>query len=166
LGPWLYLQNLKGFSSIPFALLFAVGNSGSPTATLMLAVPFIWAAYGSTGENIQRQTDAESQHSPIIDREVITTPPPIPGSQKSEQNQQKLDGAITKKKHKTKMNIYLIRTNKQRPYTQGRSDESHRGASEFTLNDMAMVRRLRRRQCHFHKSLRRQADLPSRTNCR
>lgn len=83
IGLGLYLRSLKDFL-IPFALLFAVIILGIPTGeALLLAVPFIWAAYGYyrvKGSN--ERLGAFSSAGPIIDAEVITTPPPIPTSRK------------------------------------------------------------------------------------
>jgi hypothetical protein len=46
IGLGLYLKSFKDFL-IPFALLFALAILGIPTGeALMLAIPFIWAAYG------------------------------------------------------------------------------------------------------------------------
>jgi hypothetical protein len=84
IGLGLYLKSFKDFL-IPFALLFAVAILGVPTGeALMLAVPFIWAAYGYYRvKTSNAKLSGYTSTSPIIDVEVITTPPPIPGSQKS-----------------------------------------------------------------------------------
>ena len=84
IGLGLYLRSLKDFL-IPFALLFAIVILGIPTGeALLVAVPFIWAAYGYYRvKSSNERLGAFSSTWPIIDAEVITTPPHIPGSQKS-----------------------------------------------------------------------------------
>ncbi|MEJ0090593.1 MAG: hypothetical protein WDM80_12735 [Limisphaerales bacterium] len=84
IGLGLYLRSLKDFL-IPFALLFAVIILGIPTGeALLLAVPFIWAVYGYYRvKTSNANRTGYSSTGPIIDAEVITTPPPIPASQKS-----------------------------------------------------------------------------------
>jgi hypothetical protein len=83
IGLGLYLKSFKDFL-IPFALLFAVAILGIPTGeALMLFVPFIWAAYGYYRVKTSNESlGGYSSAGQIIDAEVITSPPPIPASQK------------------------------------------------------------------------------------
>ncbi len=81
IGLGLYLKSLKDFL-IPFALLLAVIILGIPTGeALLLAVPFIWAAYGFYRVKKSNSMLGEcSDAGRIIEAEVVC-PPPIPTRQ-------------------------------------------------------------------------------------
>jgi hypothetical protein len=82
-GLGLYLQSWKDFL-IPFGLLMLMLILGVVTGEILLvAAPFVWAAYGhqrvkaSNAKLEQRKSTA-----PILNVEVVATPPPIPAMPK------------------------------------------------------------------------------------
>ena len=64
--------------------MFTVAIVGIPTGeSLLVAVPFVWAAYGYYRvKTSNAKLTGDSSTGKIIDAEVIPTPPPIPTSQK------------------------------------------------------------------------------------